>query len=275
MSLYICERFTMRKVGAAGIDKDLISRHIGWAIELSRQGQPRSFSEEEVMGLKEKIAESEALGFCQTQFFLLKLWFRRLLENKEETEFRDGLMAAAEEDNREVRETVRDFIAAHPELSPEKFGLHACYTPIAYFCAVDSVSMLLCRHARLELGDCMASYVLKEDGAACAADGTELIPVSTMEWEVRIGIARTCVTPPEEVTWNFRKAYRKEREWHATTGMSDSKKFLQWMLAALRVKPDLMHGYRATVSTENWRSVTLTPVAISIDANKLAPWKTR
>ncbi|MFH1046696.1 MAG: hypothetical protein V1738_00170 [Patescibacteria group bacterium] len=225
--------------------------------------------------IKQRIIESEAFGWLHKQWFLLNSRIQRWNESPADVEMRRQARERVDEVNRQVKEAVDKLVAAHPELNPERFGIPVeMYDTVAFFAAVDGVTLLLRRYDRHSPNGRMDNnFVLHEDGRMCALDGEELIPPTTILNEISHFISEYYRPRPDEMTHSFGKALRKERDRIAGVGVKHAQTFLRWMLAALRVRPELIHGFRIEPITDDPTSVTLRTIKSDMNDDPLDGWK--
>lgn len=157
----------------------------------------------------------------------------------------------------QVTEIVRAFIAAHPELAPEKFGFPSDFLPLRFFLATEAVRLFMRRYAREVMDDPGAVMMLRDDGTilhgrkAVISAGETCIKVATYTdcW-VNAGSSGTMHDPVIVPA------------------------LVRWIVAAIVAKPDLLRGYVMTARTDGeMRDVTLTPIPTAAGDDSLEYWR--
>jgi len=227
------------------------------------------------MRLLTKLRRSEFVGFVHGKLFLFWSWFSGLFQIKDDIEIQKKMLAARNEDHNRVAQAVRDFIVMRPNLTPERYGIPSeRYDYTAYFLAVDRVRMLLETYSRHELKTQASVFILRANGAICAASGAELIPATSTQREVSRFISEAYLPAPEEMTRNLDKAWQRKRERIEGVGLAHAEAFLRWMQAALRVKPYLMKNFRVAAMAPGGNNITLVelPPATTASDDPLVYW---
>jgi len=139
--------------------------------------------------------------------------------------------------DRDVDATVERFLAKHPSLAPEAFGIDMTkFTHATFFCAVDAVNMLLCR-----IGDAApgATYSLNEDGAVFL-EGEPAVKAEAVRREIGRFIAGTRIVPEEEKVEDLVEAIQLDAAWRDDETCA---KLAKWIVAAVSLKSDLLRNF--------------------------------
>lgn len=180
-------------------------------------------------------------------------------EDAQEKTTRERMIREVDEVDCRDENTVRNFIASHPELAPQKFGISTeRYSHAVFFLAADALGMLLGRIARNAFNDPSTCFLLEHDGDILHSDKDG-----------------GCISAPKEtVRSEIARMIHPAQSESSELDIETAEKLIEWLFIAFCYRNEyIVFGYQGT-PTNKLSSIRLTPTQKSrLENDPLDGWK--